>query len=404
MTCTLRFRRRAVSTVIVGIIFLTLLLTSFTALVVVGSEYDSYETQNSKMNQQSIDRLSENITAVYPGIILTSSEGCTSCEYDMVLSNQGGVAVQITQIYINSTVPGSAGCTFAPPTGNIGPCVLNPTSSNPPGNFQFNKNDAYLNSGELNHTVRFSLPFTLPNEGLQGPSSPANTIWIVTARGRVFMFQYPFAANPLAIPGFTPNLIRGDAKIAWCQSGNCAGAGGSSQLSCHSEPYEVRSGPPAVGNLYFVNPWIDPTIMEGAAGGSELIYVYVRLNNTSGGQLTLSQGTIILEAADAGSNAKMYFAGGPYLGVYYPVTSTSLTTGTATIDPLTPGAPGDKNGTFIALFQLATYDHSMKNSIPNGAIFTGTIAVNNQAEDNTYSTLLAFTEGVYVRPCNTYSP
>ncbi len=403
-----RFRRRAVSSILGGIIILTLFLSAFTSLVLIGRQYDIYENLNYGMNQQNIDRLSENLTAVYPGLIQISPSLCTVCQYDMLLSNQGGVAIQIVQVYINTTIGGAAGCTFAPPTGNIGPCALGPAPlANLPANFRFSQSDSYLNAGEFNHTVRFWLPFNLPNSGLQGPSSPANTLWIVTSRGRIFNFQFPFAANPLAIPGFVPNLIRGDTKIAWCTSSNCSLPVDSSQSStCHAEAPEPRSGPSSVGTLYFVNPWVDPTIIQNAAASSpsELIYVYVRLNNTSGGTLQVSHGTIILEAADSGSNSKMYFIGGPYVGAYYPVTSPTLSA-TATIDPLNPNAASGMNGTFIALFQLATYDQSLSSGgVPNGAIFVGSIAINNAAPGIGYSSLLGFTAGLYARPCATFTP
>jgi hypothetical protein len=367
----------------------------------IGREYDAYQTLDYGMNRQSIEALSENLTADYPGLAQISQNGCTTCQYDMFISNQGGVGIQIVQVYINTTVAGAEGCASPPPTGNIGPCVLSPGSSlNSPEDFTFNENDAYLNSGEFNHTVRFWLPLSLPNSGVQGPSSPANTIWIVTARGRVFIFQFPFAANPLSIPGFTPNLVRGDTKVAWY------GLMGSSQTSCHAETPEQRTGPSGVGPLYFVNPWIDPQIIQTAAkknGPSEFIYVYVRLNNTSGGPLTLGEGTMILEDANSGNNQKLYFAGGPYVGMYYPVDATTLT-GNATVDALRPGVPG-RNGTFIALFQLATYDQSLfSNTPPAGTLFVGSVAINNQMKDSSYSTFLAFTDGIYARPCTVYTP
>lgn len=401
---SLRFRRRGVSTIIAGIIILSLLLSAFTAFVVIGKEYDVYQNVSDAMNQKNIERLSENLTAVYPGLIQISPNGCTSCLYDMLVSNQAGVGIQIVQLYINTTVAETQGCTLPPPAGNMGPCVLNPAPSpNLPENFAFNQNDAYINTGEFNHTVHFWLPYSLPNSGVQGPSSPANTIWIVTARGRIFTFQFPFAANPLAIPGFTPNLVRGNTKIAWY------GPSGSSQISCHTETPENRLGPSGVGTLYFVNPWTESQIIQSAAKKnypSEFIYVYVRLNNTSGGSLTLGEGTIILEDANSGSNQKLYFAGGPYVGMFYPVNSTALT-GNATVDPLKPGVPTGRNGTFIALFQLSTYDQSLFSGggvVPDGTVFVGSVAINNQATGSTYSTFLAFTDGIYVRPCTSYSP
>ena len=133
----------------------------------------------------------------------------------------------------------------------------------------------------------------------------------------------------------------------------------------------------------------------------EVIYVYTKLNNTIGKTLKISTGTILLETADAGANQKIYFIGGFYVGVIYPITNPTLTTGVASIDPLNPGAPGGFNGTFIVMFQLETYDQSIwSNGVPDGAIFLGTGAVNNQAEDGTYSSLLFFLDGIYMRSCN----
>lgn len=394
-----QFRRMAVSSVIGGIIVLTLFLGAFTAMVLVGQQYDAYQNIAYRMFQKDIDRFSENLTAVSPGVLQISPSGCTQCEYDMFVSNQGGVAVQIFELYVNSTVAGT-GCTYPPPATNIGPCVLTPSRSK--ANFAFNSNDAFVNAGEFNHTVRFWLPFSLPNPG---PATPANTLWLTTGRGRVFSFQWPMSANPLAVPGFVPNLVRGSTKLAW------TGSGGSPPVSngagCHAEGYETRPGPGNPDSLYFVNPWLDESVIfySAKSNPTETIYVYIRVNNTLGTQFRVNAGTIILETADAGANAKIYFAGGPYVGVYYPVDLSSPLTKNALIDPLNPGTTG-KNGTFIAVFQLINYDHSLATAgaAPAGSIFLGTAGLNNQAQDGSYTSMTVFTDGMYVRPCGGYAP
>ena len=394
----LRVGRQAVSSVIAGIIILTILFSVFTAFVVVGQQNDRYVNMFYEMSQKDIDRFSENITAVYPGLKETVSTPC--CQYNMSLSNLGGVGIQIAQIYINTTVAGSSGCT----PSNNGPCVLSPSLTG--ANYTFRTSDSFLNPGEFNHMVRFWLPFSLPNAGVQGPLSPANSISIVTTRGRVFTFQWPFAANPLIIPGFTPNLVRGFTKIAWKGPPDSGPAAG-----CHAEGTEQRQGPGSTGTLYFVTPWLDPSVVKDAAkpsNPSETIYVYTRLNNTTGIPLSLNSGTIILETADAGSNGKIFFMGGSYIGVYYPVSSTILNP-SETIDVLKIGVPG-RNGTFIAVFKLTSFDQTLfsgSGGVPKGgkpgAIFLGTAALNNQAEDSTYTGMIAFIDGIYIRPCDGYT-
>jgi len=393
----LRVGRKAVSSVIAGIIILTILFSVFTALVVVGQQNDRYVNTFYEMSQKDIDRFSENITAVYPGLKETVSTPC--CEYNMSLSNLGGVGIQIAQVYINTTIAGSSGCT----PSNNGPCVLSPSLTG--ASYTFWTSDSFLNAGEFNHMVRFWLPFSLPDAGVQGPLSPANSISIVTTRGRVFTFLWPFAANPLVIPGFTPNLVRGFTKIAWKytqppppDSGPAAG--------CHAEGTEQRQGPGSTGNLYFVNAWLDPSVVKDAAkpnNPSVTIYVYTRLNNTTGIPLTLNSGTIILETADAGSNQKIYFMGGSYVGVYYPVSSAILNP-SETIDVLNIGVPG-RNGTFIAVFKLSSFDQTLWSGAPKpGSIFLGTAALNNQATDSTYTGMIAFIDGIYIRPCGGFIP
>jgi hypothetical protein len=426
-----------------GIIVLALFLTALTAMVVVSQQYDTYQNTADKMSQKDIDRFSENLTAIYPGLrgpmdpYLPPLSDCVSnmCQYDLFLSNLGGVAIQIAQIYINSTEYGApySGCDI--PNSNVaGPCLF--TGSQTVASYRFNTNDNYLNAGEFNHTVRIWLPSTvvLPNPG---PSNPANTIWIVTTRGRTFSFQWPFAANPVAVPGFTPNLIRGNTKVAyWSSTGSnkyyysqyespdgVTPPDTSNGGTCHMEGYQPihgqylpgplpagttgRHGETLPSRFYFVNPWVIPDIVHKAAKSGNLdglsfdqsIFVYARLNNTSNNALTITAGNVILETAFSDSNMKVYFLGGYFIGAIYPVTSATFSK-SATIAPISKPGPGDDNGTFIAIFELDAYDQALWSAAPpDGLMFMGTGALNNQARDGTYTSMMFFMDGIYIRSC-----
>ncbi|MGD0175543.1 MAG: hypothetical protein ABSC50_01815 [Candidatus Bathyarchaeia archaeon] len=395
-------RRRAVGSMIAGIVILTVFLSALTAMVVISQQYDRYRNTSYGMSQEDISRGSENITAVWPGLNQTSSSPC--CQYSMLLSNVGGVGTQIARVYINTTLGGSSGCDVANPSVD-GPCILAP-SGQTGASFTFSGNDALLNPGEFTHIVHLWLPFALPNPGTQGPASPASTIWIVTTRGRIFTFQFPFAANPLVIPGFTPNLVRGNTRIAYwgsdsSQSGNCQVANGVTP-----EKRPAPSGVPG-GFLYFIYPWTTTQVIQDAAKSqnpSTHIFLYVLLNNTTGKTLIINTGTVILNTADSTANSKLYFAGGTYVGTIYPVTpGTPLTAPptTATIDPLNSTAPPSHNGTFIVMFQLTTYDQGLFSGKggTSGDIFLGTAAINNQARDGTYTSMSIFIDGIYDRDC-----
>ena len=103
----MRARRKAVSSIIGGIIILTLILTALTAMVLVAQQYDTYQTVVNVMSQKDIDRSSEDIIAVYPGItgpqLVSCGSGNTCNQYNMSLSNLGGIGTQIVRVYINST-------------------------------------------------------------------------------------------------------------------------------------------------------------------------------------------------------------------------------------------------------------------------------------------------------------
>jgi hypothetical protein len=230
------FRRKAVSSMIGGVIVLALFLTALVAMVTVTQQYDTYQNIVKEMSQKDIDRFSENVTVLYPGLTgnyLVNCLGGKCNQYNMTLSNNGGVAVRITRIYINST---KSGCT---PT--TGPCVLNPAPGQTPTAYTFNPLEGSLNVGELFHTIHFWLPqaIVLPDPTL----TPSNTIWIVTARGRVFTFQWPFAPiGPQGGQGANPTIQTGLMKIAYNASGyDSVNEGHGGTKFCHTEPVETWS-------------------------------------------------------------------------------------------------------------------------------------------------------------------
>ena len=180
------FRRRAVSTMIGGMIVLGLFLSAIAAMILLSYEFDSYQTTVNKMQQADSERFAENIQptppAVSPGeafsIPCAGSQTCNN--YTMTLTNLG-IGLQIARIYINSSK--SPGCTSI--------CVLDPSTSASPSSFR--AADRYINPSE-SKSISLWLPGN-PSPGanitLPADEFGLNTIMIVTTRGRVFAFQWP---------------------------------------------------------------------------------------------------------------------------------------------------------------------------------------------------------------------
>lgn len=387
------FRRKAVSSMIGGVIVLALFLTSLVAMITVTQQYDTYQNVVNEMSQKDIDRLSENVTVLYPG--LTGNYTVNGCggkcnQYNMTLSNNGGVAVQITRIYINST---GSGCTTT-----AGPCVLDPAKSQTPTAYTFKPSDSSLNVGELFHTVHFWLPqaVVLPNPTL----TPSNTIWIVTARGRVFTFQWPFApVGPQGGQGANPTIQTGLMKIAYNSSTYKSANEGTGGGFCHYEPKETWS----VGGsktLAFVNPWITSTILANVMSQSPPdLFIYANTINSLNYSITISWGNIILQVADASSNTKQYYIGGPLAGVVYPISPAPGTFNPA--GTYVPIKPGDE---FILIFRI-TRSNLPSSPVTVSESFSGTATVNNanppdfpsRAQDGTFRALSIYMDGLYVR-------
>jgi len=184
------FRRRAVSTMIGGIIVLAIFLVALVAMVVVSQQYDSYQLTVNRMQQRDIDRFSENLEGTFPGISTAKENPVTSANcpggqcknYTMFISNLG-IGARIARIYINST---DGAC--------VNTCIFDPSDSATAIPYMFKASNNYLNSGEFFHTVAFWVPGDtfLP---IEQDNPGTNTVWIVTTRGRVFSFLAPFPAT-----------------------------------------------------------------------------------------------------------------------------------------------------------------------------------------------------------------
>lgn len=377
-----------------GIIVLALFLIALVAMVMVSQQYAAYQNTVNVMSQKDIERFSELLMVVYPGLAGNYVvNGCSStCNlYNMTLSNLGGVGVQIARIYINST---GSGCTV-----NVGLCVLNPAKT--PTAYTFNVHDGYLNPGESNHTVRLWLPKTivLLNQTLV----PSNSVSIVTSRGRIFTFQYPFPPAGPATPGTgkTPNIQTGAMKIAYnASSADSSKEGGGNIGSgyCHTEPTEAVSAG-GTGPLTFVRPWITQPILDSVClpnGSCSNFYIYANTTNSLSVPITINQGNLIVQVASSASDNKVYFIGGPLVGVVYPVSPSGLNNAGVfkTSATISPGAR------FILVFQIIYTNASIGSASPSGLVFSGTATVNNGASSppsSSFRELAIYLDGLYVR-------
>lgn len=344
-----------------GIIVLSLFLTALTAMVLISQQNDTYQTIVDKMSQKDIDRFSENLIANYPGLnpptqgVTCTGSAINLCnQYDMIVSNVGGlsnagsvggtlggsagaggggIAILIARIYINSTT-GSTGCALpTPPTTTpaYSPCVLLPDSRwfkpQPPPQtpvaYTFRAPDALLNPGEFNHIVRFWLPCVtscstsvfLPGGGT---FVPQNSVWIITARGRTFSFQWPFPPSGPSSFAISANIFTGVMKIAWTPTSGATPSSVSD--SCHVETKERLPGPSgynAGGSLTFVNPWITDSLLVDAPSTINL-FIYAKFTNPFNYAIQISTGNLIMQISTSTNNAKTFFFGGPLVGVDYP--------------------------------------------------------------------------------------
>ena len=360
----IRFRRRrAISTLIGGLIVLTLLLSALAMTVFVSQQFSQYQQIVNRMFQyRNRQQLSEELVVNSPGMVYNPSwSGCGGCNmYNMSLSNVGSVGIQIATIYINSTGSAGSGCSSPNPQ----PCILGPastaTSTSSPA---FSKANAFLNPGELYHFLLVWLPSSNPNIVLPSPTPafPENAITLITGRGNVFTFQWPF--QPQTFGQSQSAFSSGNMKVAYQgtydsknEPGVASASGGtvpSNSGYCHNE--NATSYPAAAGYaeeltgisgvtdtdkqghtgvLWFLNPWITTTtsssssvkeVMESAVAGATTVYIYVVVVNNGNTAYSPTAGTIDLTWF--GSNhIDGYLVGVYYNGKFY-ATSPSIAPG-----------------------------------------------------------------------------
>ena len=448
-------RRRAVGTIIGGLIILTLILTALGTMVFVSQQYDQYQQTVNKMDQYQDQGQSENLVANYPGLTIVSSISCGGCiVYNMSLSNLGGVGVQIARIYITSTV--SPGCTTL--------CILSPSNSAPTSTSSaFQQSEQFLNAGEVNHAVLLYLPSTI----ISLPSSAAsqNTIQIVTSRGNVFSFQWPiqiqiggqsqsaFSAGIVKIAyqqeATSPAPPAGVCDTQWgCDSMNEPGpyAGGSggktpgNGTQCHSEPPSNPPYPPGAsyaekvgstlnpvtawsqtlgkvapvgdsGVLWFVNPWVTNLIFVSAANGQfannvwsnhTTLYLSVNITNTGTNNYTVAGGS--LDLTWYGSN----HIDGSLIGIYY---NASKTTGPL-FYPI--GSPQKivPTKSFQAIFRVTLLSLNCSGSActsgtggngdswppATGVMFWGSASLTDSTEDASFVGGVSLSSGLWIAP------
>jgi hypothetical protein len=404
-----------------GLIVLTLLLAALCTANYVSQQFFQYQqTVNSVVQYRKQQQVEEELVVNSPGMIANVPwSGCSNnCNmYNVSLSNVGNVGIQITQIYINSTGPaGTGGC-------NPKLCILQSSSSTT--SYGFSQAQAFINPGELNHPLLLYLPstVTLPNPT---PPFPENTVTLVTARGNMFSFQWPF--QPQAFGQSQSAFSSGNMKIAYQGSFDsrnepgpvASGSGGTHEGSgtgyCHQEnTYMGMTYPTPTGYaeelmgmsgagvsdsgvLWFVNPWITGTsssstdVMASANGGHTTVYIYVVVVNTGNTQYTPSAGTIDLTWY--GSN----HMDGYLIGIYYEGTFYCTSCSTPTTHAIPAGFA------YYAIFKLTIFTiGNWPNSIDPGAsvMFWGaaslTDAPGSSAEDQSYFAGVILLSGLWIR-------
>ena len=438
--------RHAVSTIIGGLIILSLILTALGTMVAVSQQYDQYQQTINKMGQYESKKFSENLVINSPGLsIITSTtisgwgSSCTTTYncYNMSLSNLGGVGVQIMRIYINSTGPLGSGCSYSASSLHPQPCVLNPTSTIAP--YAFNQASQFLNPGEVNHSVLLALPkaVTLPSLYYS-----QNTILIATSRGNVFSFQWPF---PIQIFGGQSQsaFSTGILKVAYQDTsadgtGKCSGTYGTNGLLtygcdsshdyngasgntspnapyCHNEPEKSYAAPTnyaekltgvnyagvSSSTLYFVNPWITLPILESARTDEETLsgnggctancpttqlYIYLNITNTGNAPYTVAGGT--LDLTFSGSN----HIDGNLIGIYYNATGTgqfytASSTQTQTV------AMGKS---FYAIFKVTLLQLDLS-YLTSSSMFWGSLSLTDNLESTGFVGGVGLSSGLWIR-------
>jgi len=324
-------RRKGVSTMIGGIIILTLFLSALSVMMFISQQYDAYQSTVENMNRRDVDAVSENLVGVYPGIVggvnTTTGIMCpVSAGCSLLVSNEAGIGTEITRIYLNTTYSNGtiANCAYL--------CVFDEASA--PASMHFLQSSAFLNPSEYSHLVTLYMNSTL---SLPIGSPGLNSITLVTARGRTFSFFYPFPSG-----SESSYLTTGVMKIAYSKMASggydssieqaAGGAGGPGYCHPKTEPAANKIAVPSpYGTLYFVNPWVSSTIFNNAfplAGGPlnrTMLYIYVNVTNSQNQPIVIAGGSIWLQVTYGVFSATTHnmnsgyvlTMGGPLIGTYY---------------------------------------------------------------------------------------
>ena len=394
--------RRAVSTIIGGIIILTLILTALGAMVFVSKQNDQYQQSANQMAQQRDQQQSENLVANSPGLQINLGwSGCSGCNmYNMSLSNLGGVGVQIVRIYINST---GSGCTSL--------CVLSPTLAPTSSSYAFNQANQFINAGETNHAVLLYLPTQPSNVILPSGSFSQNTILVVTSRGSVFSFQWPFQ---VLMGGQSQSAFSaGIMKIAYqgtsdFDSENEPGLGGGGGTGyCHNEPAQAYPAGASYaerlavsytgvqnGVLWFVSPWVTQTIFNsaqtnGVSPNTTTLYLYVNITNVGTTPFAVTGGSIDLTWYSYNwlTANLIGFYEGPAPGTFYPAGSTRTV------------AAGQS---FYAIFRVISLSLGQSQSSwppldQASVMFLGSASLTSNTKDQSFIAGVALMSGLWVR-------
>jgi len=237
-------------------------------------------------------------------------------------------------------------------------------------------------------------------------------VLIVTSRGNVFSFQWPFQ---LQIFGQSQSAFSsGIMKVAYQGADDSihdySGASGHTAATfCHNEPLgtypagsnsaeqlSVPGVPDGSGVLTFVNPWMTQKIFSQANGvynsgtptsptNKTTLYIYVNVTNTGTIAYSVLGGT--MDLTWYGSN----HVDGGLIGIYYGLpTGTFYTVGTA--PAILPGKY------FYAIFRVASLTLGDWTPPTFGVMFWGSASLTDSAEDLTFIAGVGLMSGLWIRP------
>jgi len=245
-------------------------------------------------------------------------------------------------------------------------------------------------------------------------------IQIVTSRGNVFSFQWPFQ---IQIGGQSQSAFSvGIVKVAYQgtspgydsknEPGPVAGGSGGKTSTgyCHSEPSQAYPAGASYSEeltgvnyagvedsdvLWFVNPWVTQTILgtaaNGPTGNTTTLYLAVNITNTGTTNYDVAGGS--LDLTWFGSN----HIDGSLIGIYY---NASKTTGPKFYPISTPQLVAPTTS-FQAIFRVTTFelDTGSGGDWPpaNDAsvMFWGSASLTDNTKDSTFVGGVSLSSGLW---------